>query len=105
MYNLQKIGEIDQSLIENKIAIIGNVIGLENDENYDKLEIEDASGKIIISKDKSVKLTTGSRILAFGTLKITPKGLIIFSEAIVDISESSPKLLGKFMEKIKNYEI
>jgi len=105
MYNLQKIGEIDQSLIENKIAIIGTVIGLENDENYDKLEIEDSSGKILVSKNKSIEIASSSRVLVFGTVKITPKGLIIFSEAVVDVSESSPKLLGKFMEKIENYDI
>ncbi|WP_459201660.1 nucleic acid-binding protein [Methanococcus sp. CF] len=105
MYTLQKIGDIDKSAIDGTFAIIGTVVGLENDENYDKLEIEDVSGKIIISKDKSVQMQIGSRILVFGTLKITPKGLIIFSESIVDVSECSPKLLGKFMEKIQNYNI
>jgi len=105
MYKLQKIGDIDQSLIDSKIALIGTVIGIENEENYDKLEIEDASGKILVSKDKSSKIAPNTRVLVFGTVKITPKGLIIFSEAVVDVSESSPKLLGKFMEKIENYDI
>lgn len=103
MYRFERIKNITQEKIEDKIALIGIVITVETDENRDKIEIEDGSGKLLISYDKSTNLSPSSKILAIGTIKLTPKGIMLYSDAIIDLSSVNPKMLSKFIEKIENY--
>ncbi|ABR55026.1 conserved hypothetical protein [Methanococcus vannielii SB] len=103
MYTFEKINNIGPEDIEKKVAILGIITGIKSDENRDRLEVENGSFKIEVSNDEKVHIDVLSKVIVFGTVKITPKGIMIYSDSIIQLKNSNPKLIAKFIEKIEKY--
>ena len=96
MYKLKKINEIKD--IDEKVAIIGKIKDI-----GEKIKVEDNSGEILVSLRKNsddVQLNINSKVLVFGTTKLTPKGIIILGNVVV-VDDADEELLVEFEDIIQ----
>lgn len=112
MYKLKKINEIKNEIneVDEKVALIGKVVNiLEGVGNHEKIELEDETGSILISKrsydtsdtsnNENMEFKVGGKLMVLGTSKLTPKGINIFMDIFLDLNDTDSELLACFQSK------
>ncbi|MDK2790752.1 MAG: hypothetical protein PWP15_1259 [Methanothermococcus sp.] len=112
MYKLKKIDEINE--VDEKVALIGKVVNiLGGVGNHEKVELEDETGSILISKrsygtsntpnNENIEFKVGNVFMVLGTSKLTPKGINIFVDIFLDLNDTDPELLACFRSKFEGF--